>query len=214
MSEEQPQATVTKEEEKPVKLILIGGYAAAGKTTFSKFLAENTGYALLGKDALTRPFVDFIAEEICGDPNDRHSDKYLKYIRPLEYETLFRAGFSACAYGANVIIEAPFLKELTEKSYCELLVKECRKRNVELHIVWITASKDTMKDRIYSRKSGRDAWKRKHWKKYAKTVDEKPKLKINHAIIDNTSLSLEELENIAKKYALRLEENEIDIESK
>ena len=69
-------------------LVLVGGFAGSGKTEFGQLLAAVTGWALLDKDALTRPLTESLLLALGADPNDRQTDLYKQRVRPLEYRCL------------------------------------------------------------------------------------------------------------------------------
>ncbi|WP_206061212.1 hypothetical protein [Nonomuraea basaltis] len=58
----------------PQAVTLVGGYAGSGKTEFSRFLTDITGWAFLDKDSLTRPMAERLIISPGGDPHDRHSE--------------------------------------------------------------------------------------------------------------------------------------------
>src|SRR5438094_277632 len=72
-------------------LVLVGGFAGSGKTEFGQLLAAITGWALLDKDALTRPLTENLLLALGADPNDRETDLYKQRVRPLEYLCLLNA---------------------------------------------------------------------------------------------------------------------------
>jgi hypothetical protein len=50
-------------------LTVVGGYAGSGKSEFGGFLSSLTGWTLLDKDTLTRPFAERLLVSLGGDPN-------------------------------------------------------------------------------------------------------------------------------------------------
>jgi hypothetical protein len=101
-------------------LVVVGGFAGCGKTEFGRFLSSITGWTHLDKDALTRPLVESLLASLDADPNDRHTEFYLRRVRPMEYRCLLSATFNNLDSGISTIVTAPFLQEMPNIPGCSV----------------------------------------------------------------------------------------------
>ena len=150
------------------KLILITSPPACGKTTLAKALAKalhETVY--LDKDTLI-PLSNKVFEA-AGEEVNRSSDFFEKHIRDVEYEVVLNFAFEAILYDSNVIINAPFSREIRDAEYIKKLRDKLGKLNAELKVVWIECSTEVCHKRMIERNSDRDTWKLSHWDEYIKT---------------------------------------------
>lgn len=180
-------------------LVLVGGHAGSGKTTFSRILAQKSSYALLDKDVVTRPLVDALAEILCGNPNDRQSDIYKKIIRPLEYKVLLGTAYNMGRYGTNVIVDAPFISELLDQDNCLDLQTACINYDINLKIIWIMVQPEVLKERIFSRNVPRDEWKINNWEEFERTLSPNSPC-MDYFLIDNSDKTIEDLNVIAQTF--------------
>ncbi|WP_336216519.1 AAA family ATPase [Nonomuraea sp. LPB2021202275-12-8] len=118
-------------------LILVAGYAGSGKTEFSRFLSDITGWAFIDKDSLTRPLVERLLIALGGDPHDRHTQLYLSEVRPLEYRCLMEAAFDNLNAGTSAVLSAPFVAQLTDTNWVSHLTTRCAARGVDVAVVWV-----------------------------------------------------------------------------
>lgn len=150
------------------KLILVTSPPASGKTTLAMALAKalkETVY--LDKDTLI-PLSKKIFQ-VAGEPYDRSSDFFEKNIRDLEYQVILDFAFEAINYDSNVIINAPFSREIRDKSYIEALRSRLKGLGAELCVIWVSCSIETSHERMLARNSERDLWKLSNWEEYIKT---------------------------------------------
>lgn len=154
-------------------LILITSPPACGKTTLAKKLAKalhETVY--LDKDTLI-PLSKKIFQAANEDYN-RSSDFFEKNIRDLEYKVILDLAFEAIEFDSNVIINAPFSREVRDKSYLDNLRAKLSEYGARLRIIWIECSPETAHRRMIERNSDRDTWKLNNWNQYLKTVNFNP----------------------------------------
>ncbi|MEW2356399.1 AAA family ATPase [Spirillospora sp. NPDC029432] len=169
---------------KPV-LVLVGGYAGSGKTEFARFLGDVSGWAFLDKDSLTRRLVERLLTSMGGDANDRHSDLYLKEIRPLEYKCLMDTANDNIDCGISTILAAPFISELNDPAWLSRLTNRCRAKGVEVAAIWVRCDVDSMREYIEFRDAPRDAWKLAHWEEYIQGLNTDSSPPGVHLTIDN-----------------------------
>ncbi|MDD4849583.1 MAG: AAA family ATPase [Gemmiger sp.] len=153
------------------KLILVVSPPASGKTFISKKIAENMHHIVyLDKDTLI-PLSRKIFEA-AGHPFDRSSDFFETWVRNPEYDVILDLAFDALTYEDNVLVNAPFTRELHDAHY----IKKLRARlhaqcNASLVIIWVQTAPEVCHQRMIERNSDRDTWKLEHWDEYVKTID-------------------------------------------
>lgn len=142
---------------------MIGGLAAAGKTTLGREIARITKFAFLDKDTMTLPLVEALlsATHAPGGTDDRQSDVYLNRVRPLEYECFLNTAIENVALGVSTIAVAPFLSEMADPLWLRSLHKQLPAATI--HKIWIDASDAELHKRIVARGSARDRHKLDNW---------------------------------------------------
>jgi predicted kinase len=155
------------------RMILVAGYAGSGKTRVGKDIARRLRCCFLDKDTISGPFVEQLLVELGQPEGDRDSDVYRKVIRPLEYESLLAAGLEAASLGADVILSAPFLVQLTNPEWTTQLISQADEYGVQVRVVWVAADLNTLRNRMIQRGSPRDAKKLDNWTTYSAGIDER-----------------------------------------
>ena len=155
----------------------MGGYAGCGKTYCGKRLSKNINAIYLDKDTLSRPLTELLLNNLedSEGPDDRHSDSYLKNVRPLEYKILLDTALENTFNTATIVLNAPFITEFKSENFIENLLDDLEdscEEEVKIIKVWVNCSIDTMKKRIIERDAKRDYWKIKNWDKYSEKIDE------------------------------------------
>ncbi|MFI9556132.1 AAA family ATPase [Nonomuraea endophytica] len=166
-------------------LVLVGGYAGSGKTEFSRFLSDITGWAFLDKDSLTRPIVERLLVTLGGDPHDRHTDLYLKEVRPFEYRCLMETAWDNLHVGTSAILSAPFIAELKDEAWFTRLENKCAAKGIDVAAIWVRCDPDSMREYIEFRGAARDAWKLDNWEQYAAGLDTDTSPPTAHLTVDN-----------------------------
>ncbi|MEV4802015.1 AAA family ATPase [Nonomuraea sp. NPDC049421] len=169
---------------KPI-LTLVGGYAGSGKTEFSRFLSEITGWAFLDKDSLTRPMVERLLVSLGGDPHDRHTELYLREVRPLEYRCLMETAFDNLKVGTSAILSAPFIAELADPDWVSRLTNRCAAKGIDVAAVWVRCDPESMGEYIEFRGAARDAWKLANWQTYVSGLNTETSPPTAHITVDN-----------------------------
>ncbi|MEV0584016.1 AAA family ATPase [Nonomuraea sp. NPDC050310] len=166
-------------------LSLVAGYAGSGKSEFSRFLSSVTGWALLDKDSLTCALAERLLTSLGGDPHDRHTDLYLREVRPLEYQCLLESAFDNLRAGTSVILTAPFVAELADPEWTSGLNKRCAAIGIDVAVLWVRCDNESMRAHIERRGAARDAWKLANWDTYARGLDSDNGPATAHIGIDN-----------------------------
>jgi predicted kinase len=171
----------------------VAGLPGSGKTEFATFLSARTGWALLEKDAITRPLVECVLAELNGDPNDRQSATYRTTVRPMEYRCLTNAAFANIDNGVSSVLTAPFLAEVTDPGWVSRLAHRCATAGADLGVVWVSADPETMHTYLAQRDAARDAWKLSYWDQYLSSIDLATRPRCPHFHFDNSSNNAEHL---------------------
>ena len=152
------------------RLILVTSPPACGKTYISKKLAENLRHVVyLDKDTLIP--LSKVIFQVAGEPYNRSSDFFNKYIRDIEYVTTLDLAYEALKYDDIVLINAPFTREVRDHDYIMALKKKLITMNTKLTIIWVETSPEVCKQRMIDRNSDRDTWKLQNWDEYIKGVN-------------------------------------------
>lgn len=185
----QAPTQITRDEVRPAspQVILIGGYAGSGKTELGRILARQTGWPMLDKDTLTRPVVEAALEILELSPNDRESDKYLKIVRPREYEAVIAAAIENIECGNSAIVTAPFIRELGDLAWINRTRAAFAAFGAKTTVVWVYCDSSTMHMYLRHRGAARDTAKLADWKGYLSTIDVDFRPEVAHTVIDNSA---------------------------
>ncbi len=152
------------------RLILVTSPPACGKTYISKKLAENLRHVVyLDKDTLIP--LSKVIFEVAGEPYNRSSDFFYKYIRDVEYVTVLELAYEALKYDDIVLINAPFTQEVRDPEYINALKKKLITLNTKLTVIWVQTDVEVCRQRMIDRNSDRDTWKLQNWDEYIKGVN-------------------------------------------
>lgn len=180
-----PTATGRRSRPTP-QVILIGGYAGSGKTELGRIIARRTGWAMLDKDSTTRTVVEAALESLGISPHDRESNTYLEVIRPAEYQALLATTRENVECGTSVVVTAPFIRELSDKAWCDRTAAMLHSLGAALHVVWVRCDAPSMNTYLRQRGAARDAYKLAHWDEYLAGIDLAFEPAITHHVIDNS----------------------------
>jgi predicted kinase len=182
------------------KLILVTSPPASGKTTLAKALAKamhETVY--LDKDTLI-PLSKKIYE-IAGEPYNRSSEFFENNIRNLEYQVILDFAAEAIQFDSNVIINAPFSREIRNPRAISAMRERFMRHQASLCVIWIECSIETTRQRMINRNSDRDTWKLENWDEYVKTENFDPPELAGLLIYENDTdeLARRSFEKLLKK---------------
>lgn len=151
------------------KMILVTSPPACGKTYISKQLSKALSHVVyLDKDTLI-----VLSKQIfvaAGQPYDRSSPFFEKYVRDYEYAAIVDLALDALDYDDIVLINAPFTREVRDPAYMQSLRTRLAQKNARLCVVWVVATPEVCHQRMIQRASDRDTWKLAHWEEYLKTI--------------------------------------------
>lgn len=152
------------------ELILVTSPPACGKTYISRQLAKNLKHVVyLDKDTLIVLSKQIFA--VAHEEYNRSSDFFEKNIRNYEYAAIVDLALEALEYDDIVLINAPFTREVREKSYMDTLREKLRQKNAKLIVIWVQTDVEVVRQRMIQRNSDRDAWKLANWDQYIAGVN-------------------------------------------
>jgi predicted kinase len=157
------------------QLILVVGVAGSGKTEIGKLLAKKLNYVYLDKDTLTRRFTEALLTEgknSLGNPNDRESEYFINFIRPIEYKITMDVAEENLRLGNHVVVSAPFLAEAANQNWIrqELYVTRRLLNKIAVKVVWVRSDRKTERVRLINRNAARDEWKLRNWDQYCDSI--------------------------------------------
>ena len=192
------------------KLILVVSPPACGKTFISKKIAENAKHMVyLDKDTLI-PLSKKIFE-VAHQEYNRSSDFFEEWIRNPEYEVILDLAMDALKYEDNVLVNAPFTREIKDNDYMAALRKRLHKElNAKLVVVWVKTDPEICHQRMIERASDRDTWKLENWDEYISRIDFSiPSNLDNKELVDDLFIfnnsSSEEYEESMKEFLEKFE---------
>lgn len=152
-------------------LVFICGHAGTGKTTLARRLigplmkATGEALCLLDKDTLYGVYSAAAIGALTGDPNDRDSPLFLQHFRDPEYRGLFDTAAENLRLGIGVIAVGPLSREVRERKLFDHAWLGVPK-DVNIHVIWVSADEETARERITARANPNDAYKLAHWDDY------------------------------------------------
>ncbi|SPL92950.1 putative P-loop ATPase [[Actinomadura] parvosata subsp. kistnae] len=129
--------------------------------------------------------VERLLVSLGGDPDDRHTELYLREVRPLEYRCLMETAFDNLSAGTSSILSAPFIAELADPNWVSALINRCAAGGGNVAVVWVRCDAASMREHVELRGDPRDAWKLQNWEAYAGTLNTETQPSTAHVVVDN-----------------------------
>lgn len=172
-------------------LIIVGSPPACGKTFVSMELAKELNNPVyLDKDTII-PLSKMVFKA-GNEPYNRDSKFFETYIRDAEYDAIMGIAFESIVFNDNVIVNAPFSKELRNKEYISNLETKLIEFNADLIPIWVHCDIEVCRQRMIERNSDRDTWKLAHFDEYIKKQNfSVPELDNIHVINNSNTESFE-----------------------
>ena len=154
------------------KLIIICGFAGAGKTTLGKALAQKLGYAFVDKDTISEGFTEYILSKSCQTKNSRESVLYKTELNRIEYVSTLKVCKDIMEPGLNVVGALPLASQIENYEKWKLLtVIAGLPFDTEIKFVWIKHDSNREKKNLTDRQSVRDIYKLSNWDEYIASID-------------------------------------------
>src|SRR5258708_27456905 len=88
--------------------------------------------------------------------------------------------------GASTVVTAPFLREMTNRSWLDRVNAQCETLSAKLTVVWVSCDADSMCSYLKHRGAARDTWKLSNWDEYLSSIDLDSRPDFEHFLIDNS----------------------------
>ncbi len=152
------------------ELIFVTSPPACGKTYISRKLATSLKHVVyLDKDTLIVLSKQIFA--VAHEEYNRSSEFFEKNIRDYEYAAIVNLALEALEYDDIVLINAPFTREVRDKSYMDNLRARLMEKSAKLIVIWVQTDVEVVKQRMIQRNSDRDSWKLANWDEYIAGVN-------------------------------------------
>jgi predicted kinase len=164
-----------------MKMVFFVRRSGVGKTTISELTAKRLNVAYLDKDIIGKQYMNKISDMRGTNQGDRDSKIYRTEFRDMEYKTIFDIATQNLLLGQDVMLVAPFTKEIHNPDWIENYLTEIGLsfKEVEVKVVVVFVPSDINKDRIHARNAERDRWKVANWEAYVQNINTDVNVKWN-----------------------------------
>lgn len=150
--------------------LFVTGPAGAGKSFFARRISMLTHQSVIDKDTMTSKIAEQMNMRLGLKSSDRESSDYLNFVRPFEYQVVLNEVKARMGQGKSVIVDAPFLKEVTTEDWMGHMRDTFDMFDYEILFVWMDNAADQTRTRLEKRGLERDQWKLDHWDEYVEDL--------------------------------------------
>ncbi len=162
-----------------MKLYVVCGPPAGGKTSYGRDLAVRVGAVFLDNDIATEPVVEAGMEAAGLSRDDRDSTRYKNIFREPVYESLFQIAEENLVH-LPVVLAGPFTRESQQQGWPAWLAGRFR---VPVEVHFVSCSPEVRRKRMERRGEARDHAKLAHWESYLESTTIKPP-PFEHILVD------------------------------
>lgn len=130
---------------------LIAGHAGTGKSTLGRTLAAHLRCPVLDMDTLCRPLTEVCNLVLDGDPGDRSSSTYLRYVRPREYAALHDTIVDVAGTVDDVVAVADWLGYVDDIAWSTKMSTRARHAGHDTIVTWTTCTDVAFNGRLTRR---------------------------------------------------------------
>ena len=164
-----------------MKLYVVCGPPAGGKTCYGRQLAARLGAVLLDNDIATETVVQAGLEAAGFSRDDRDSPRYKEIFREPVYESLFQVAEANLGH-LPVVLVGPFTRESQQLDWPTGLAARF---GVPVEVHFVFCPPEVRRERMERRGEARDLAKLAHWESYLQTTAIKPP-PFDHILVDSS----------------------------
>ena len=164
-----------------MKLYVVCGPPAGGKTHHGRQLAARVGAVLLDNDIVTEPVVQAGMQAAGLSRDDRDSPRYKEIFRESVYESLFQVAEANLSH-LPVVLVGPFTRESQQQDWPARLAARF---GVPVEVHFVSCPPEVRRERMERRGEARDLAKLAQWDAYLQTTALKPP-PFDHVLVDTS----------------------------
>ena len=165
-----------------MKLYVVCGPPAGGKTRYGRDLAVRAGAVFLDNDIAMEPVVEAGMEAAGLSRDDRDSTRYKNIFRDPVYEAMFQSAEVNLAH-LPVVLAGPFTRESQQEDWPAWLAERFR---VPVEVHFVSCPPEVRRKRMERRGAARDHAKLANWEAYLESTSITPP-PFDHILVDTGS---------------------------
>lgn len=147
----------------PPNVVIVAGPAASGKTTFATRLALRSSSCLFDLDQITAPLVQQCLA-LLDQPEYALDQELGRTLRPARYDSLLAAATANIVLGRDVVIAAPFSREISSPPAWQRMVARWSSAGpssapVNTELLYVQCPPALLRERLVRRGEPRDRLK-------------------------------------------------------